>query len=104
MIRRYTSLRPSRGTVIPAAVRAYVYARDSGCVLAHLMDGHQCFGGLEIDHVRASGGIGMKSRSTADNLVVLCASGHRFKTENARLMRPILVGYLERVEGGEVAT
>jgi hypothetical protein len=99
VLRRYTSLKSGRGTVIPPAVRAYVLARDNGCVMRHLMPDHQCSGAIELDHVRASGGIGMKSPSTAGNLVSMCGSAHRFKTENTRLMRPILVAYLERVEG-----
>jgi len=105
-LRRYTPLRarkpykpPIPRDPIPPTVRAYVKARDNGCVMVHLVPGHQCWGGIELDHVRASGGIGLKSRSTADNLVSLCSAAHRFKTDNTRLMRPILIAYLERVEG-----
>jgi hypothetical protein len=54
-----------------------------------------CFGGLELDHVRASHGIGMKSETTVQNLVQLCASHHRIKTNDGRTWRPILVSYLE---------
>lgn len=96
--RRYTPLKSGRGTVIPSAIRNYVRARDNGCVMVHIMPGHQCSGGIETDHVRASGGVGMKSRSTADNLVSMCSSAHRFKTENGRLVRPWLLRYLDRVE------
>lgn len=104
-LRRFTPLKrtpmkPSRGTEIPAAVRNYVKARDNyTCVMVHLMPGHQCYGGIELDHVRASGGVGMKSPSEAWNLVSLCSGGHRFKTENTRLVRPLLIAYLERVQG-----
>jgi hypothetical protein len=41
-----------------------------------------CLGLVDIDHVRASHGTGMKSRSTADNGVQLCRFGHHpIKTE-----------------------
>jgi 5-methylcytosine-specific restriction endonuclease McrA len=54
-----------------------------------------CHGRLELDHVRASGGLGMKSRTTLDNLVTLCAAHHRYKTEHGRTVRPLLIAYLE---------
>lgn len=38
----------------------------------------------------------MKSRTAADNLVTLCGSHHRYKTEHGREARPILIEYLER--------
>jgi hypothetical protein len=57
-----------------------------------------CFGALEIDHVRASGAVGMKSRSTVDNGVLVCSSHHREKTENGRQWRPVLLDYIERAE------
>lgn len=97
MLRRYSTLKPSRGTVIPADVRAAVKARDTGCVGRRIGMEHECFGGIELDHVRASGGIGMKSRSTVDNLVCLCSTAHRIKTENGRKWRPVLLDYLAKV-------
>ena len=97
-LRRYTSLKPSRGTVIPSDVRAIVHARDKGCVASRAGLPGECMGGIEQDHVRASGGVGMKSRSTPDNLVDLCAGHHRYKTLNGRKARPLLLAYLERVE------
>lgn len=98
-LRRYTRMKPSRGTVIPADVRAYVLARDYGCVGPRVGMPGDCNGWIELDHVRASGGIGMKSRSTADNLVSLCSlSHHRWKTDNGRQARPMLIGYLVQVE------
>jgi 5-methylcytosine-specific restriction endonuclease McrA len=97
-LRRYTPLKPSRGTVIPSALRAYIHARDNGCVLRVVMPEHQCLGGIEIDHVRASGGMGMKSPTEAWNLVSLCGSAHLWKTDNGRTARPLLLDYLDRVE------
>jgi 5-methylcytosine-specific restriction endonuclease McrA len=87
-------MKQSRGTVIPSDVRKAVVERDRVCVgiIAGFPGDHG--GTLELDHVRASHGIGMKSSSTADNLVVLCARHHRWKTENGRTARPMLLAYL----------
>lgn len=98
-LRRYAPLKPSRGTVIPTDVRYRVHARDGGCVGPRAGLPGDCLGSVEQDHVRASGGLGMKSRSTPDNLVDLCAGHHRYKTLNGRRARPLLLAYLERVEG-----
>ena len=95
-MRRYTAMKPSRGTVIPAAVRLEVHLRDNGCVGAKLGWQGPHVSALELDHVRA-GGMGMKSRSTADNLVALCGACHRYKTEHGREARPQLIAYLGRV-------
>lgn len=93
-MRRYGPMKQSRGTVIPSDVRKSVVARDKVCVglIAGLPGDHG--GTLELDHVRASHGIGMKSASTEDNLVLLCARHHRWKTENGREARPMLLAYL----------
>ena len=95
-MRRYSGLKPSRGTVIPHEVRLAVLNRDAGCIGFRLLEG-ECQGPLELDHVRASHGMGLKSESTPDNLVALCGAHHRMKTEHGRQIRPILVAYLERV-------
>ena len=95
-LRRYAPMKPSRGTVIPPHVRLAVLQRDQGCVGFGRLPG-DCGGGIELDHVRASHGMGMKSDTTADNLVSLCGQHHRYKTEHGREARPLLVEYLERV-------
>jgi hypothetical protein len=96
-VRRYAPLRQSIGTVIPLAVRREVLARDAGCVGPAVgMDLH-CAGGIELDHVEASHGMGMKSRTTADNLVSLCGLHHRIRTESGRIWRPKLLAYLATV-------
>ncbi len=104
-LRRRTPLRarhqyvpPRPKDPIPRAVRIYVHARDGGCVGRKVNLPTGCWGGLEIDHVRASGGMGMKSASTADNLVTLCALCHWYKTDHGREVRPLLLDYLARVE------
>jgi 5-methylcytosine-specific restriction endonuclease McrA len=93
-LRRYAPIAPSRGTVIPTEIRLAVLSRDNGCVGFRRLPG-DCAGGLELDHVRASHGIGMKSRTEPDNLVSLCGSHHRWKTANGRAARPVLLRYLE---------
>ena len=93
-LRRYAPMKQSRGTVIPSEVRRAVMKRDVVCVglIAGFPGNHS--GTLELDHVRASHGIGMKSSSTEDNLVLLCANHHRWKTEHGREARPLLLEYL----------
>ena len=97
-IRRHTPLKPSRGTVIPAAIRLAVLERDEGCVGFGRLPG-PCAGRLELDHVRASHGLGMKSRTEPDNLVSLCSAHHLERTLNGRKWRPVLRAYLEAVTG-----
>jgi 5-methylcytosine-specific restriction endonuclease McrA len=83
---------------IPPAVRTHVRERDRGCVFARLGIPHDCFGQLELDHVRASGGLGLRSPSTPDNLVVLCPAAHFAKTLHGRRWRPVLLAWIERAE------
>lgn len=90
-----TPMKRSRGTVIPPEIRLEVHLRDDGCVGFGRFPG-PCGGALETDHVRA-GGMGMKSRTETDNLVSLCQTCHRWKTEHGRVARAILLDYLERV-------
>ncbi len=93
-LRRYAPMKPSRGTTIPPALRIEVLNRDQGCAGFGRLPG-PCGSPLELDHVRASHGIGMKSETTAANLVTLCGEHHRWKTSNGREARPILIAYLE---------
>jgi 5-methylcytosine-specific restriction endonuclease McrA len=102
MLRRYP-VRPrasggNRPDPIPGAVRDEVRARDRGCVFGRLGIAHDCFGRLELDHVRASGGLGIRSRSTPDNLVLLCPAAHLEKTLRGRRWRPVLLAWIERAE------
>lgn len=98
-LRRYAPMRHSRGTVIPPSVRLEVMSRDGyrcvGPVVGFPVSEHT--GSLELDHVRASHGMGMKSATEASNLVALCGSCHRWKTSHGREARPLLLVYLERV-------
>lgn len=94
-LRRYAPMAPSRGTVIPNALRIAVLVRDQGCIGYRLSWPGECAGALELDHVRASHGMGMKSRTEADNLVSLCGAHHKYKTEHGRETRPALLAYLK---------
>jgi len=49
-------------------------------------------------HLRACGGLGLRSRSTPDNLVFLCPRAHRLKTLQGRRWRPVLLAWIERAE------
>lgn len=90
-------VKPRRDPVTPA-LRAYVLQRDGGCVGREYSG---CEGPIEIDHVRASGGLGLRSSSEKGNLVALCRWHHRAKTEYGRIWRPLLLAYLDRVEAAE---
>jgi 5-methylcytosine-specific restriction endonuclease McrA len=95
-----------RDTPDEAAEKRHVRERDRGCVAqraAHTMihltfHDWRCDGPLDVDHVRASGGLGMKSPTHRTNMVVLCRHHHRLKTDWGKTWRPLLIAYLERVE------
>ena len=99
MLRRYAPIAPSTGTRIPPQLRLLVLARDRGCIGPQVGMLGDCAGTLELDHVRASGGMGMKSRTEYDNLVTLCGAHHRVKTNAGRTWRPRLIDYLGRAVG-----
>ena len=94
-----------RDTAHELAEKRYVRNRDKGCVAQDARVRHwpagssPCDGPLDVDHVRASGGLGMKSPTHRTNMVVLCRWHHRLKTEYGKVWRPLLIAYLERVEG-----
>lgn len=96
-----------RDTDQERAEKNYVRARDNGCVARRAMETafpHEqiamspCFGRIEVDHVRASGGLSMKSPTHRRNMVSLCLWHHRLKTDWGKTWRPLLIAYLERVE------
>lgn len=101
MIRRYSPIKPSRGTELTPKLRAAVLSRDLGCVGPLVGMPGDCFSPWEVDHVRASHAMGMKSPSDLGNLVVLCGHHHRLKTEHGREWRPVLLDYIVRRDGPE---
>lgn len=94
-LRRYAPLNASAGTRWPEKVLVLLRQRDRLCVGFVIGLPGECYGALEPDHVRASGGISMKSRSTVDNGAMLCSVHHRYKTEHGREVRPLLIDYIE---------
>ena len=96
-LRRYAPLKASSGTRIPDTTRRNVILRDNGCVGPRVGFPGNCSGGIELDHVRASHAMGMKSETTEGNLVSLCGSHHRYKTGFGRESRPLLLAYLAGV-------
>lgn len=95
-LRRYAPMKKSAGTVIPWNIRVEVRLRDKSCVGPRVGMPSDCFGSGEIDHVRASHGMGMKSATDLGNLVYLCSTHHRMKTADGRKWRPLLLDYLNR--------
>lgn len=85
-----------------AATRQAIRTRDGGCLGPRAGLPGPCVGGLEIDHIRASHALGMKSESTRANGATLCWGHHRYKTEHGRLARPSLIAVVDSLErGGE---
>lgn len=82
----------------------YVRARDRNRCVAPRLVGYgvsamsPCDGPIDVDHVRASGGLGMKSPTVRQNMVCLCRWHHIAKTDYGKVWRPLLLAYLERVE------
>ena len=93
-LRRYTPLKPSAGTRIPESIRAAGRARDGGCLGPAVGMPGDCAGAIEVDHVQASHGMGMKSETEAGNLASLCGAHHRMKTLEGRRWRPRLLAYI----------
>jgi len=99
-LRRYAPLKSSRGTVWPPEVRAHVRSHYAGCLgpLAGMKG--ECLGQIELDHVRASGGTGMKSKSVAVNAAQLCSWHHRLRTEHGKEYRPRLLTVIATLTRG----
>ena len=97
-LRRYAPLKPSTGTTWPPEVSEAIRVRDQGrCVGPLIGMAGECYGRPEKDHIRASGALGMKSRSTLDNGALLCSRHHRQKTDHGREWRPSLIAYVDRM-------
>ena len=95
-LRRYSPLKPSLGTRWPPEVITEAVLLHRGrCLGAVVGMPGPCSGALEPDHIRASGAMGMKSRSTLDNCAPLCGAHHRVKTNAGRYWRPLLIRAVE---------
>lgn len=93
--------KPKKDRKWPEGLHDYIVERDQGCVAHRLQLGRDrpCFGKVQVDHVRHSGGIGMKSPTEAWNLVSLCGQHHYSKTvHEGGDWRPVLIKYLQDIE------
>jgi hypothetical protein len=103
-LRRVMPLTAKPSATIAPVLRERVRNRDrlivggNGCVGRYVGMTGFCGGSMELDHVRASHAMGMKSETVAKNLATLCGVHHRMKTENGRHWRPMLIEYLDRSE------
>ena len=101
-MRRYAPLKPSLGTRWdPAVVQEANELHHWRCLGAVVGMPGDCAGQLEPDHIRASGAVGKKSRSTLDNCAPLCGVHHRLKTREGRTWRPRLIEAVERALSGD---
>ena len=97
---RNTPMRRSRGTTWPAAVVEHIRGHQEGCIGPEAGMPGACSGPLETDHVRASGGIGLKSKSIAVNGARLCRFvHHNLKTREGRTWRPRLLTVIAQRHG-----
>lgn len=94
---RRGALKSSGGTRWPTAVRLHVETHQRGCLGAAVNMPGPCAGALELDHIRASGGIGMKSLSIAVNAARTCTWHHSIKTREGRTWRPKLIAEVARL-------
>ena len=105
MLRRRTPLKASAGTRWPPEVRAEILRLDGyRCVCARagfpLDVIARCPGfPVEADHVRGSGALGLKSRSTVDNGASLSPWCHAWKTDHGKEARPLLLDWIARRSG-----
>lgn len=79
-------------------LREAVLERDQGCVGPRLGMPRACFGRLELDHIRASGGLGLRSASVITNLITVCGAHHYAKTVEGRKWRPAFIEWAREKE------
>jgi len=84
-------MKASAGTRWDPAIVEAAKRLHGGCLGAQVGMPGPCNGQLEPDHIRASGALGMKSRSTLDNCAPMCSDHHRIKTNAGRTWRPLLI-------------
>jgi hypothetical protein len=93
-------MKPSSGTTWSRDVRAHVATHYHGCIGPLVGMLGSCVGGIELDHIRASHGTGMKSDSIAPNAAPLCAGHHAIKTKAGRTWRPLLIALVQEAIRG----
>lgn len=93
---------PVTRAVWPQSVREHVREHQGwGCIGPQAGMPGECIGpAIELDHVRASGGLTLKSPSIATNAARLCARVHHpLKTREGRTWRPRLLSEIARLHG-----
>lgn len=100
MIRRYAPIKQSAGTRWDPEVRAHVSRHQPPCIGPLAGMPGVCMGGSDLDHVRASHGMAMKSESIASNGARMCGAHHLLKTNAGRTWRPILIGLVAHLSRG----
>ena len=100
-LRRSAPLTRSAGTRWPAEVREHVREHQPRCIgpLTDPPMPDECWPPDEMDHVRASGGIQMKSESIATNAARVCHRHHEMKTHDGRTWRPRFLAVIARLHG-----
>lgn len=93
-------MKPSQGTVWPKDVREHIEHHQKSCVGALAGMPEMCDRYVELDHIRASGGIGMKSKSIATNGARTCSLHHRLKTNNGKVWRPRFIEIINALAAG----
>lgn len=81
----------------PPIVRVHAVRHQGRCLGPEVGMPGACYGPLELDHIRASGGLGIKSPSTARNGALLCHEHHALKTRAGRTWRPVLAARVARL-------
>lgn len=90
-LRRHTPMKQSTGTRWPPEVREHVYSHQPRCIGTLAGMPGPCEGSDELDHIRASGAVGLKSKSIAVNGARLCGAHHRMKGDRGKHWRPRLI-------------
>ena len=100
-MRRTSGLKPSTGTRWPPAVVAHIKEHQGdGCIGPEAGMPGECAGPIDTDHVRASGGISLKSKSIAVNGARLCRfTHHNLKTREGKTWRPRLLTVIAQRHG-----
>lgn len=96
-LRRMAPMKSTGGTGFPADVKAHVREHQRECMGALVGMPGPCMGQVENDHVRASGGISMKSDSIATNCARMCSWHHSIKTREGRRYRPLLIAKIAQL-------
>lgn len=101
-LRRRTPLRATRRAQpedFSAETRRRARERDRGCLGPRVGMPEPCLGEIQLDHIRASGALSVKSRNSLDNAASLCVSHHDRKGREGRTWRPRLIDLVNELMG-----